>query len=129
MDSARDLREMCVSGRCIVNIAGELGGCEDVDVEEILKKFKKRKKRKRKKKALSLTHSLTHSLACRARTWSLRLGPFMLTNADMLVEACIEFDCDYVDVNGRDGLVDYSFLVVCGEALTQETREPEGRGK
>tara|TARA_B110000008_G_scaffold192281_1_gene190995 strand:- start:331 stop:1584 length:1254 start_codon:yes stop_codon:yes gene_type:complete len=28
-------------------------------------------------------------------------GPFIKTNAHLLVEACIDFDCDYVDVNGE----------------------------
>ncbi len=28
-------------------------------------------------------------------------GPFMNTNAHLLVQACIDFDCDYVDVNGE----------------------------
>jgi len=28
-------------------------------------------------------------------------GPFMTTTAHLLVEACIDFDCDYVDVNGE----------------------------
>ena len=28
-------------------------------------------------------------------------GPFMTTKAHLLVEACIDFDCDYVDVNGE----------------------------
>jgi short subunit dehydrogenase-like uncharacterized protein len=28
-------------------------------------------------------------------------GPFMLTPADMLCEACIEYDTDYIDVNGE----------------------------
>ncbi|EEH60243.1 uncharacterized protein MICPUCDRAFT_37936 [Micromonas pusilla CCMP1545] len=28
-------------------------------------------------------------------------GPFLNTKADLLVEGCIEYDCDYVDVNGE----------------------------
>jgi len=28
-------------------------------------------------------------------------GPFMLTGGEMLVEACLQHDCDYVDVNGE----------------------------
>ena len=28
-------------------------------------------------------------------------GPFMLTGGEALVEACIEYDTDYVDVNGE----------------------------
>ena len=28
-------------------------------------------------------------------------GPFIKTNAHLLVEACIDFECDYVDVNGE----------------------------
>jgi short subunit dehydrogenase-like uncharacterized protein len=28
-------------------------------------------------------------------------GPFMNTNAHLLVQACIDYDCDYVDVNGE----------------------------
>lgn len=28
-------------------------------------------------------------------------GPFMLTGGEMLVEACVQYECDYVDVNGE----------------------------
>ena len=53
-------------------------------------------------------------------------GPFMTTNAHLLVEACIDFDCDYVDVNGEVpfthkliGLHDYAKMrdvIICPNA-------------
>ena len=53
-------------------------------------------------------------------------GPFMTTNAHLLVEACIDFDCDYVDVNGEVpfthkliGLHDYARMrdvIICPNA-------------
>jgi hypothetical protein len=53
-------------------------------------------------------------------------GPFMNTNAHLLVQACLEYDCDYVDVNGEVpfthklvGLHDYAKkrrVIVCPNA-------------
>jgi len=48
-------------------------------------------------------------------------GPFMLTPADMLVEACVSFNCDYVDVNGEvpftHKLLKYHDVAKCNEVI------------
>ena len=70
-------------------------------VREIAAKFPNISYRPTIIKADIANHIDIRNLVLSARCVLNVAGPFMTTNAHLLVEACLDYDCDYVDVNGE----------------------------